>query len=109
MHENIFGKQKCKKCGIELKGLTSMYTKDWICSECAEDRQSVLYCETGCKVIAKHLDHGYDSDKELAKKYLEQDKIYTIDTVSVGGWKTDVTLIEVPNHRFNSVHFERIE
>ena len=59
----------------------------------------------GHKVIAKHLDWGWDSDKEIAQKYLEQDKEYTVDLTIVYGSSTDVFLVEIPDVPFNSVHF----
>lgn len=47
--------------------------------------------------------HGSNYDKENVAKHLKEDGIYTIDSMEVGNWSTDVYLVEVPNVRFNSV------
>lgn len=67
-----------------------------------------IYAEYGDKVIAKHLDNGWDYDKKRAKKYLEQDKEYTIDCTDVHSSSTEVFLVEIPDVSFNSVHFEDV-
>lgn len=65
-----------------------------------------IYANSGHKVVAKHLDWGYEPDKEQAHKYLEQDAIYTVSYTEVSSWHTDVYLEEIPGVKFNSVHFE---
>ena len=67
-----------------------------------------IYAEYGDKVVARHLDNGWDSDKEKAHKYLEQDKEYTIKFTDVHSCSTDVYLMEIPDVAFNSVHFEDV-
>lgn len=68
-----------------------------------------IYAEYGHKVIATDLDAGFDSDIENAHKYLEKGKVYTVDWAEVGGWLTEVKLVEIPESSFNSVHFEDYE
>ena len=64
-----------------------------------------IYAEQGHKVIAKHLDWGWDSDEEKAKKYLVQNQEYTVAYTIVYSSSTEVFLEEIPNISFNSVHF----
>jgi hypothetical protein len=56
-------------------------------------------------VTEKTINSGYDHDSDLAKKYLEIGKPYTVDHTEVDGWHTDVYLSEIPNIGFNSVNF----
>ena len=63
-----------------------------------------IYSEEGTKVIYTGKG-GYDHHKEHANKHLKIGETYTVDYTDVGGWHTDVYLKEVPNERFNSVHF----
>lgn len=50
---------------------------------------------------------GYDSDKEQAEKVLVKDREYTVEAIEVGGWRTDIQLLEVGDlHDFNSVMFD---
>lgn len=68
-----------------------------------------VYAEYGHKVIATDLNAGFESDKENAHKYLELDKIYTVDWTEVGRTLTEVKLVEIPESSFNSLHFEDYE
>ncbi|OSA95739.1 UNVERIFIED_ORG: hypothetical protein B2H93_04775 [Clostridium botulinum] len=49
---------------------------------------------------------GYKLDREYADKVLEVGKEYTLETVDVDSWNSDVYLKEFPNKTFNSVLFE---
>lgn len=53
-----------------------------------------------------NLMNGYDSQKEVASLYIQQDKIYTVYRTEIHSWYTNVYLIEFPDISFNSVHFE---
>lgn len=57
------------------------------------------------KIKAIHRPRGYDSDKEKAKKVLVEGREYTVKSIEVGGWRTDVQLLEV-GKEFNSVMFD---
>lgn len=103
----MFGKVKCKNCGKVIDSVVLHYDGDWLCSECATDRESVLFCERGCKVKAVNLDNGWDYDKEQAHKFLKQDAIYEVESVEVGGYSSTLYLKEFPNEKFNTVHFVR--
>lgn len=60
------------------------------------------------KVTEKTIKNGSNSDKELAKKYLEVGKEYIVDHTDVSDWSTDVYLREIPDVRFNSVNFKSV-
>ena len=99
----------CKKCGKRLNGLEYTYGSQWICSNCTDDKDSVLYCESDCLVQALHLDYGYNSDINQANEYLKQDEIYTVQKVQVGRSSSEIVLKEFPNVTFNTVHFTRVK
>lgn len=63
-----------------------------------------IYSEPGTKVIYTGK-NGYDHDRERADKLLEVGKTYTVLETDVQPWSTGVSLEEVPNEWFNSVHF----
>jgi len=100
-----FEMTKCKKCGKELLGVSLDYGGSWYYRKCALDRSTPSYSETGDKIICYSIDNGYLGDVQQAHKYLKKDKIYTIDSIIVHGYSTDITLLEIPNVKFNSVHF----
>lgn len=68
-----------------------------------------IYAEKGDKVVCDTLNAGYEPDREIAKKYLEVGKVYTIEYTEVDDWHTDVYLKEFPNVGFNSAFFEDLE
>ena len=103
----MFGELKCKKCGKVIDSVTLKYGGNWICSKCADDKKSVLFCERGCKVKAVNLDWGNKSDSEHAHKFLQKDKVYEVESVEVGSYTSDIYLKEFPNEKFNTVHFIR--
>lgn len=51
---------------------------------------------------------GFDSENQRANDILDKGAIYTVDYTDVGGWRTEVYLIEVPGDSFNSVLFESV-
>lgn len=65
-----------------------------------------IYALKGHKVKCKTLSAGYDYHEEVAKKYLEVGKEYTVKNTQVDSCYTDVWLQEFPNVKFNSVFFE---
>lgn len=97
----------CRKCGKELNGLVVDYPREWLCSNCAEDRKSVLFCETGCKVVVKTLDAGTDWQQRVMRSLFKVGDVYTVDHVKVGGYYSEIALKEFPNEEFNTVFFER--
>ena len=64
-----------------------------------------IYARAGTKVTFTG-NGGYDSDKKHANEHLSAGEQYTIKRTIVGGWRTDVVLVEVPEKAFNSVHFD---
>ena len=66
-----------------------------------------IYAKEGYKVTVTEqgIQNGYSRDVEKAKKYLEVGKVYTVKETEVGAWRTEVVLKELPDIRFNSVHF----
>lgn len=103
----MLGNAKCKKCGKVLDSVTLTYGGDWLCGECSDNKESILFCEKGCKVKASKLDSGYKGDVEQAHKFLQQDKVYEVESIEIGGYISHVTLKEFPDQRFNTVHFIR--
>ena len=66
-----------------------------------------LYAKRGHKVMVteRTINNGYQGDKDYANKYLEIGKIYTVEAMWVHDWNSDVELQEIPDKKFNSVHF----
>lgn len=62
----------------------------------------------GNKVIFSFPDAGYDSDIELAKEYLVLGERYTIKSIRVDKFYTDIILKEVPDIIFNSIQFKNV-
>ncbi len=63
----------------------------------------------GTKVRFSFPNNGYEPDQQLAGKHLTVGAEYTVAGTEVGGWRTEVSLAEVPGLRFNSVLFEDVE
>lgn len=97
----------CPICGRELRGVTLDFGSEWTCSDCDTDMESVLHCETGCKVRAAHIDRGYKGDIEWAEKYLKLGAEYTVESITVGRSYSTITLKEIRGIKFNSVQFVR--
>lgn len=72
-------------------------------------QEADIYSKKGTKVkpIFKNgqLQHGYDTHKKEASKYLKEGQVYTIDRTDVDSWHTNFYLQEFPGISFNSVHF----
>jgi hypothetical protein len=68
-----------------------------------------IHAKKGHKVVASHLNWGYDGDKAAANEHLVEFSVYTVDHTDAGGWSTGVYLKEFEGVRFNSVHFEDFE
>ena len=98
--------QKCRLCGKELNGIISFYTKDWFCSDCKKD--DILCAERGCKVKVVTLNAGYEHEEKEAKSLFQLGDIYTVESVEVGSWSSEIELKEFPNKKFNSVFFGRV-
>lgn len=98
--------QKCRICGNELNGLVSHYTKDWFCSNCKKD--DILCAEKGCKVKVRTLKAGYEHEEKEAKILFKVGDIYTVESLEVGSWSSEIELKEFPGKKFNSVFFDRI-
>lgn len=64
-----------------------------------------INAKKGSKVIFKNPNSGYEYDIEKAKKYLELNKVYTVEKTIIGGSYTSVVLQEFPNEAFNSIQF----
>lgn len=98
---------RCKKCGKIITGVSLDYMMGWLCSECAEDKTDVLHCERGSKVCAVRLDAGFDTDSQKAHELLTEGRVYEVESLNIGDWVSYVVLKEIPNQRFNTVHFDR--
>lgn len=71
-----------------------------------------IYSPRGTKVIVTEdsINSGYPADEDLAKKYLEVGRTYTVERTVVDNWHTNVWLQEFPPEvYFNSVSFEEKE
>ncbi len=68
-----------------------------------------IYALPGHMVRCSTHTAGYEYHQEIARKHLKLGAEYTVDHTVVGGWHTDVFLVEVPGVAFNSVFFEDVE
>jgi len=67
-----------------------------------------IYSEEGTKV--KFINKkGRECERKEASKYLKEGEVYTVDSIYVRGWSSEVTLKEVPNQEFNTVMFDEVE
>lgn len=106
----IYGRTpKCPKCGRELVGHSIIYGSEWLCCDCAEDREDPLYCERGCKVEFAYPENGREWEREDAKKFMAEGAIYEVKGVMVGGFSSEIELKEFPGKKFNSVFFRRVQ
>lgn len=65
-----------------------------------------IYAKNGDRVVFRHPDAGYPHHSRKAKKLLKAGQTYTVERTDVGGFHTDVYLVEFPGEGFNSVLFE---
>ncbi|MBQ2397778.1 MAG: hypothetical protein II304_12220 [Bacteroidales bacterium] len=98
-----------KKCNKQLDSVFYGYGTKWLCSEHTEDKENVLFCEKGCRVKAINLNNGWKCDSETAHKYLEQNKVYTVEKLEIDRCISYIELQEFPNVIFNTVHFIRVK
>lgn len=56
-------------------------------------------------VTKETITWGYPHDKEKAKEFLEAGETYTVEIIDAGDFSSTVVLQEIPNQRFNTVHF----
>jgi hypothetical protein len=70
-----------------------------------------IYAKEGHKVIVTEQSarNGYQSDRDLVKKHLIINQVYTVEETFVYEWRTEVALQEFPEITFNSVSFEDYE
>jgi hypothetical protein len=70
-----------------------------------------IFTLSGKKVIVTEetATWGDSYDVNKVSKYLIINKEYTIERTEVGGFHTDVYLVEVPQIRFNSVNFISVD
>ena len=64
-----------------------------------------IYSKPGTKVIYLG-ENGYEADRAKANKYLEVGKEYTVRSIDVGGFMSQVELEEVVGITFNTVMFD---
>ena len=97
---------KCSICEKEAVGVVSYCGNlwQWTCQDCAGG-SNILNLSRGDKIITKNLSGGYPRDQELVNEHLTQNEIYTINTMYVDRSITHITIQEIPNIKFNSVHF----
>jgi len=71
---------------------------------------SILDLKSGDKVIYANDTAGYDMDIETGKKHLVLNQEYTINSMEIDSFHTDITLTEVgPSVNFNSVLFDVVK
>ncbi len=63
----------------------------------------------GEKVVYANPKNGMDHDKERADEFLTLLETYTVESLEVHSWYTDVRLAEFPGVVFNSVMFDNAE
>lgn len=52
-------------------------------------------------------EHGYDSQRENARKFMDKGDILTIKECFVYDWYTNIEFEEIPDEQFNSVMFKK--
>jgi len=67
-----------------------------------------IHSPQGTKVKCSHWTWGYKDDQEIAKKYLEKDKIYTVDRIEVFSSYSNLYLEEFYGIIFNAIMFEQV-
>lgn len=67
------------------------------------------HASKGTRIIFSNPNYGMPYDSELAAKFLETGKTYTVDRTEVYSSFTKVFLIEVPDVPFNSVLFADVD
>lgn len=89
-----------------LDKLISIYfAKDYgIRQVSVEEKEFISNNTFLCVITQETRSNGYDD--ENWKNYLELNKVYTLDTMSVSQSSSRIHLKEVPNRSFNSVIFE---
>ena len=65
-----------------------------------------IYGKPGRKIVFAHPQAGNRADQEIAKKYLEVGKTYTVKKTIIDTWITFVYLEEVSEIGFNSRMFD---
>jgi len=67
-----------------------------------------IRAKQGHKVIVTPvtINYGYEMDKIHANAYLKVGEVYTVESIDIHDWSSGVTLKEIPDRVFNSVHFE---
>lgn len=73
-----------------------------------EDNTMDINTPIGSKVRFSFPENGVCSDVEIAKKYLNENEIYTIKNIYISGCRTNIIFEEFPGIEFNSVQFENI-
>lgn len=97
----------CPTCGKVLNGATLLYGYYWKCSQCEEDKTDVLHCERGSRVVACYFENGSRYDQEQVQEFLHRGTTYEVESLCIGRSWSEIMLKEVPNKKFNTVHFER--
>jgi len=67
-----------------------------------------IYAKKGTKVVFKFPENGYPYERKTAEKYLRVGETYTVESVIIDSWVSSVELQEIPNVRFNTVHFAHL-
>ncbi len=67
-----------------------------------------IYTKPRNKVIFAFPRNGHDWEIELAKKHLVLGDKYTVKTIIVHGFHTDIILKEVPDVTFSSSQFKNL-
>ena len=86
---------KCPKCGRELRGVTLDYNQRWECSDCVEDKEDPIHCESGCKVAFVYPENGREHEREEANRLLTVGTAYEVEAIRVGGFFSEIELKEL--------------
>lgn len=88
----------------ETQKVADVWKQNWLNRN---NKPMDIFTKPGEKVIFVGY-HGTPGQLENAKKYLSIGSVYTIETVEVRGYHTNIRLIGFPNNSFNSVMFSNI-
>lgn len=71
-----------------------------------EDEDWIANNTFKCKITEATKNNGWEGAAERLFKNLELNKVYTLESMSIGQSSGDVFLVEVPGIGFNTVNFE---
>lgn len=117
----FFDKREAAKRRPQAKPQILIEPAGWTKVEYSEEYAEVkrkyrdldIWSPPGTKVTPIYFNgqlvNGYLYDKEKIKQYLPEGSVWTIDSIDIGNWSSDVYLVEFPGIAFNSVSLAHVD